>query len=150
MRGAVALSPARVPLRCSSFSVMAWSLVGVATHLSPSLTGKLFWTNAQYVWVALVLFFWLLFVLVYTGHERLLTLRNVAALSIHPVMLQVLVWANPAGLFRKAVWLESCGAYHHGQRVRPAVLGTCGLLLCPAPGRVSFAATCPLRFVQDL
>jgi len=91
------------------FSVMAWSLVGVATHLSPSLTGKLFWTNAQYVWVALVPFFWLLFVLVYTGHERLLTLRNVAALSIHPVMLQVLVWANPAGLFRKAVWLESCG-----------------------------------------
>jgi len=90
-------------------SLMAWSLVGVATHLSPTLAGKLFWTNAQYIWVALALLFWLLFVLVYAGHERLLTLRTVALLSIHPIVLQLLAWGNPAGLFRRDVWLEACG-----------------------------------------
>ncbi|MHB1319231.1 MAG: histidine kinase N-terminal 7TM domain-containing protein, partial [Anaerolineae bacterium] len=90
-------------------SVMAWSLNSVATHLSPTLSGKVFWTNFQYVWVGLVPALWLLFVLAYSGRERLLTLRTAALLSIHPILLQMVVWLNPGGLFKAEVWLETAG-----------------------------------------
>ena len=90
-------------------SVMAWSLNSVVTHLNPTLSGKVFWTNFQYVWVGLVPALWLLFVLAYSGRERLLTLRTAALLSIHPILLQMVVWLNPGGLFRAEAWLETAG-----------------------------------------
>ncbi|MBN1247929.1 MAG: PAS domain-containing protein, partial [Anaerolineae bacterium] len=90
-------------------SVMAWSLVSAATHLSPTLSGKLFWTNSQYIWVGLVPALWLLFVFLYTGRERLLTVRTIALLSIHPIVLQPVVWLNPGKLFRMHVWLDAVG-----------------------------------------
>ena len=94
----------------SMAAVAAWSLASVATHLSSSLGAKLFWTNLQYVGIALVPATWLLFALAYTGRGSFVTPRLLALLTVHPVLLQVFVWANPYHLFRTRVWLDTTGA----------------------------------------
>ena len=90
-------------------AVAGWALIGAATHLSPTLAGKVVWTNLQYPFIALVPVTWLLFALAYTGRGHLVRPSLLAALAVHPLLLQIVVWTNPAGLFRTRVWLDTTG-----------------------------------------
>lgn len=76
-------------------------LVGVLT-LDPSW--RLFWENVQWVGTAFIPVFWTLFVVEYTGYDRLLTRRTVAALSVVPALTVLLTWTNP---WHGLVWTQN-------------------------------------------
>jgi len=102
--------PGAVPFSLSMYALAAWSAAVILIHLSGELPAKLFWTNAQYVGITLAPLMWLLFVLEYTGYASILTKRNLVLFSLHPVLVQVVVWTNPYHhLFRGQVWLDTSG-----------------------------------------
>ncbi|MBN1248484.1 MAG: PAS domain-containing protein [Anaerolineae bacterium] len=95
----------------SMLAVALWSVAAILTYVSSDLTSKIAWTNVQYVGITTAPLAWLLFVLHYTGRANLLSTRNVALLTVHPALTQLVIWTNPYhNLFRERVWLEPVGA----------------------------------------
>jgi PAS domain S-box-containing protein len=68
--------------------------------LSASLGGILFWQNIQHIFFCTPVI-WLLFVMVYTGHQRWLTPRRVALLFFIPVCQALAAWTND---FHQLYW----------------------------------------------
>src|SRR5690554_3731745 len=66
-------------------AVAVWSIADVATLLSQTAATQLFWTNVQYVGIALVPLGWFCFSMSYTGHGDCLAERRFAWLWIHPI-----------------------------------------------------------------
>jgi signal transduction histidine kinase len=90
-------------------AVSFWATTDLLAQLSDGLATKLFWSKATYLGIVLVPIGWIGFVLSYTGRNRLLTTRNLAVLSIHPLLTLIFVWINPFGLFYREVGLDRSG-----------------------------------------
>ena len=95
------------------FGAMLLYAVGYAFQLaSTTLPEMLFWHAVRYAGPALVTLAFLIFALQYTDRESLVTRRNVALLSVIPVLTLVLVWTDVYGvhdLVLGAVSTETAG-----------------------------------------
>ncbi|WP_435551350.1 histidine kinase N-terminal 7TM domain-containing protein [Natrinema sp. CGMCC1.2065] len=88
-----------IPLLGNVLSGTLWSasLAGLELVDRPSLVSLL--NGAVFLGVGLATLTLLVFTLTYTGRERYVTRRTLAALSIQPALITVLAAVNPAGLF---------------------------------------------------
>ncbi len=104
-RGATALA-----LRL--MAVTEWSF-GYAMELgSPTLEGKLFWTNFNFLGIVTGTVFWFIFALRYTRHDRWLTRGTLALLFTPSVITLGLTWTNEAhGLIRSVSKLDTTGPF---------------------------------------
>ncbi|WP_192918457.1 histidine kinase N-terminal 7TM domain-containing protein [Salinigranum salinum] len=62
-----------------------WSVFFIFEIQATTLAGKVLWSNVQWVGVVVIPVAWLSFALSYTGQDRYLTRRSIAALSVIPV-----------------------------------------------------------------
>mgnify|MGYP000044195208 CR=1 FL=1 len=92
-------------------AVTFWAVGKIAELASPGLPATLFWANAQYAGIVVVIAAWLLFALVYAGRRRWLTRRTVVMLAVEPLLVLFAIWTNGShGLFRTSVDLVSYGS----------------------------------------
>ncbi|OGO35997.1 MAG: hypothetical protein A2147_10690 [Chloroflexi bacterium RBG_16_57_8] len=85
-----------------------WSLSVVLEHSSPGLSAKIFWMKASYFGIVTMPAAWLVFSLQYADKEKWLTRRNLALLTVMPVIGLVLVWTNDIHhLWWKDIWLDT-------------------------------------------
>ncbi|MEE9617992.1 MAG: histidine kinase N-terminal 7TM domain-containing protein [Anaerolineae bacterium] len=105
-------APGTVPFTLLMLAVAEWSL-GYALELgSTDLPGKILWAKVQYPGIVFVPLTWLVFALQYTGREKWLTRRNLALLSIVPVITLLLAWTNDAhGLIWSSIKLDNSGSF---------------------------------------
>ena len=76
------------------------------------LPTKLFWANVQYLSYAASPVVWLVLALQRTNRERWLTRRNLALLTIVPIITVLLVWTNDLhSLVRHNVYLDTAGPF---------------------------------------
>lgn len=71
-----------------------WSLAYALELGSTSLAAKVFWAKVQYFGIVTVAPALLVLVVQYLGQDRWLTRRNIALLSIVPLLSLLLVWTN--------------------------------------------------------
>jgi PAS domain S-box-containing protein len=96
------------PFALCMAAVTWWALASFATYLSPTLEGKLVWTNLQYIGIVLVPPTWLLFALAYAGRGSLITPVMRVLLCVHPALVQVALWTDAYHkLFRTEIWLDN-------------------------------------------
>jgi hypothetical protein len=90
---------------------VAWWSIGYAIQLSfIALRAKVIQSNINYIAIFIVPLAWLAFALQYTGHEKWLTRRNLALLSIVPIILLGVVWTDSLHRwFRTDVQLVTIG-----------------------------------------
>ncbi|MBN1954596.1 MAG: PAS domain-containing protein [Anaerolineae bacterium] len=96
-------TPGAAPLALLMLAVAEWSLVYALRLVSIDLASKILWSKMRYMGILAVPTTWLVFALQYTGHEKLLTRRNVALLAIEPLVIAVLVWSNE---IHHLIWTE--------------------------------------------
>lgn len=78
-------------------ALAAWWSFTYALELATTDPGTMFlWVKMEWITIALLPVALLLFALVYTGHGRFVTLRNVALLMILPLTMITLAWTTPA------------------------------------------------------
>ena len=79
------------------------------------LSAKVFWSKVGYLGVVALPPVWLAFALYYTGLEkRWLTRRNLALLSVVPLITLALVWTNGAhGLVWSSIGIDASGSCRH-------------------------------------
>ncbi len=83
------------PFALLMLTVTVWALAYVLEIVSPGFTLKTFWVKVQYSSIVCVPVAWLAFSLAYIGKEQWLTGRNLALLSVVPLVILVLMWTNP-------------------------------------------------------
>ena len=88
-------------------------LVGYALELgSATLSAKILWARIQYLGMVVVPFAWMAFVLRYTGQDRWLTPRNLALMTIVPLVTLALVWTTELhGLVYQNIRLDPSGSF---------------------------------------
>jgi hypothetical protein len=92
-------------------AVTEWSLGYVLELGSADLLTKLFWVRVEYLGIVIVPVTWLAFAFQYTGRGKWLTRRNVAMLSIEPLVTLLLVWTNDVHrLFYNSIRLDISGS----------------------------------------
>jgi len=92
-------------------AVTVWAVGKLAELASPGLSATLFWANAQYAGVVVVIAMWLLFVLTYTGQYRWETRRITLLLAVEPLLVLFVIWTNGRHeLFRISTDLVSYGS----------------------------------------
>ena len=78
-------------------SLTAWWCFTYALELATTDPATmLLWVRLEWIAIALLPVAWFLFALVYTGHGRYVTLRNVGALVILPAVIISLAWTTPS------------------------------------------------------
>ncbi|MBL0716378.1 MAG: PAS domain-containing protein [Desulfosarcina sp.] len=84
-----------------------WTMTYALELGAVGLENKRFWSMAQYLAIPFVPCPWLAFLLMYSGHRRLLTPARLGALALIPVLTTALALTNSAhGLVLKNAWLE--------------------------------------------
>ena len=83
--------------------IAEWSLAYALEVSSATLEAKVFWAKVQYVGIAFLPLAWLAFALQYTNFNSWLSRRNVALLSIMPVLTVLLMWTNEAHML---IWIK--------------------------------------------
>ena len=83
-----------VPLMGIQLSAMVWCLAYAGRLTSESDAAKLFWNDVRFLGPTLVSVSALFLALEYTNRERWVTPWTVAAVSVLPVVTNVLVWTN--------------------------------------------------------
>ncbi|MEZ4863820.1 MAG: histidine kinase N-terminal 7TM domain-containing protein [Caldilineaceae bacterium] len=83
-----------VPLALMLLALAVWASAYAMELASHNLGAMLFWIRIEYLGIATVPIWWLLFVLHYTGHERSLPKRTVAVLFAVPALTLLLVYTN--------------------------------------------------------
>ncbi|RLC80087.1 MAG: hypothetical protein DRJ03_22355 [Chloroflexi bacterium] len=100
-----------IPFVVLMLAVAEWSLVYALRLSSIDLPSKLFWAKARYLGIVTVPTVWLIFVLQYTGREKWLTPRNIAVLTLEPLIVLLLVWTNDwHNLYWSSVSLVTSGS----------------------------------------
>lgn len=85
-----------------------WSLAVVLEHASLGLSAKIFWVKMSYPGIVTLPTTWLVFTLQYADKEKWLTRRNLAILTVLPVLTLVMVWTNDTyHLMWKNFWLDT-------------------------------------------
>ncbi|SNZ04254.1 PAS domain S-box-containing protein [Natronoarchaeum philippinense] len=87
-------SPGAVPFAVFNVGAAVWAFGSAMAAASSTGAGSLGWIYVQYVGIATLPTAWLAFGLDYTGRERWLTRRSIAALSIEPLVLLALTWTS--------------------------------------------------------
>ena len=78
-------------------SLTAWWCFTYALELATTDPATmLLWVRLEWIAIALLPVAWFLFVLVYSGRARYVTLRNVGALVVLPVVIIALAWTTPS------------------------------------------------------
>jgi two-component system cell cycle sensor histidine kinase/response regulator CckA len=98
------------PFALLMLAMADWSL-GYAFELgSADLSAKVFWSNVNFLGIAIIPTAWLAFILEYTGREKWLTRRNRVLLAVEPFVTVLLTWTNEShGLIRSSVRLDISG-----------------------------------------
>lgn len=97
-------SPGATWLAATLAATTLWTATyaaGLVTH-DPSI--RPLWEYVQWIGSAFLPVCFLLFALEYTGHDRVVTRRNVALLSAVPALAVVLVWTSE---FHQLLWLSN-------------------------------------------
>lgn len=71
-----------------------WGLSDFLSDISSVNADKIFWENVSYIGIVIIPVMWLIFTLQYTKLERYLTRRNLALLSLIPLITLVMVGTN--------------------------------------------------------
>lgn len=69
----------------------ATHLVGLLTHYPP---WRMIWENIQWIGIAAIPLFWMVFAMEYTGYDEWIDWRTVGALSVVPAVTVLFVWTN--------------------------------------------------------
>jgi hypothetical protein len=102
--------PGATPFTVLMGAAVVWLLANALEMADTDLPTKLFWANIQYLCYVTLLVAWLALSLQYTRRDEWLTCRNLALLSIEPLITVALVWINPLhGLMRRGVHLDTAG-----------------------------------------
>ncbi len=89
----------------------AWAIFYGFQLSDATLAGQVFWNKIQYVAVAPLSVFWLVFCLEYSGRSTWISKKTLLLLLVVPVITVVLVWTNEHhGLIWKSFILERNGA----------------------------------------
>lgn len=89
-------------------AVSVWLFGGAFEHLAPTLSGKIFWANVQYLGISTIPVFWFFFVLKFTNYNDSIKQRHHFAFWLYPVITNLLVWTNPLHhLFYENAWLDT-------------------------------------------
>lgn len=89
-----------------------WALAGVGELAAITLRNKLIWANIQYISIAFFPVAWLALALDYTGRRAWLTPWRLGALSLIPLVTQIMLWTNGYHhLMRATTWLDTSGSY---------------------------------------
>jgi PAS domain S-box-containing protein len=92
-------------------AISLWLLCYALQVSGADLPTIIFWSNVAFLSIAFVPLPWVTFSLEYAGRGRWVTLRNVALLSIIPLVTQFMVWTNETlGLFRVDITLVARGS----------------------------------------
>lgn len=94
-----------LPFAVTMFCGAIWNFCFAVEILSPSLEGKLFWANMQFLGIAFLPAAWLVMTLVTTGQPRH-ALRMAPVLGAVPALTLIIAWTN---------------AYHHLFRQNPEI-----------------------------
>ncbi len=106
--------PARgsVPFSVLVLGVAIWSLCDLIELIVESPEAMLFWYGVAYMGIVMVPAMWLVFVLEYTGRDRILTWKNKALLLIEPAAVIAMIWSNPTySLFWSNISLDSSNSH---------------------------------------
>ena len=91
---------------------VVWALANALEMAGTDLPTKLLWANVQYLCYVTIPLAWLALSLEHTGRGEWLTRRNLALLSIEPLITVALVWSNDLhGLMRRNVHLDTAGPF---------------------------------------
>jgi PAS domain S-box-containing protein len=100
-----------IPFVVLMLALTQWSLGNMLELAVSSLQLKTFFANFQFIGITTVPAAWLAFTLEYTGRGKWLTRRNIALLTIMPVITVVVALTNVADLFRTSVFPITRGEY---------------------------------------
>ncbi len=100
--------PVAVVFLVMMLALAEWSLAAFLEHASTELPAKVFWIKMTYFGITTMPVAWLVFAFRYTNREKWLTRRNVAILTILPMVTLVMVWTNNMHhLMWKDIWLDT-------------------------------------------
>jgi hypothetical protein len=104
--------PGATPFAILMLLAVVWSLANALEMAGTDLPTKLFWANVQYLCYVTLPVAWLALSLQYTRRDEWLTRRNLALLTIEPLITLALVWTNDLhGLMRRNVHLDTAGPF---------------------------------------
>jgi PAS domain S-box-containing protein len=104
--------PGATPFAVLMSASVVWTLANGLEMAGTDLPTKLFWANVQYLCYVILPLAWLALTLQYTGRKEWLTRRNLALLSIEPLITVALVWINDLhGLMRRNIYLDTAGPF---------------------------------------
>lgn len=105
-------APGATAFICLTLSLTVWSIGAALEVASSSLPTALFWSKFKYFGVVTMPATWLAFTLQYTGRGHWLTRRNLALLTIHPILTLLLLWTTEThGLFWSSYRMDTTGAF---------------------------------------
>jgi diguanylate cyclase (GGDEF)-like protein len=84
-------------------AIQVWSFTAAAEAATTDLSVKIFWSKVEYLGGVSAAPLLLVFTLIYTHRNRLLTLRNLILLSTMPILVLLLVWTNE---FHNLIWVD--------------------------------------------
>ncbi|WP_058366422.1 sensor histidine kinase [Haloparvum sedimenti] len=100
--------PGATPLAVLLAGQAWWAVFLVFELQAETLAAKAFWYDVQWVGVVAIPVAWLVFALEYTGRDRLVTRKTVAALCVVPAVTVLLAASgDPYGLLLRDRWIES-------------------------------------------
>ncbi|MFC6727548.1 histidine kinase N-terminal 7TM domain-containing protein [Natronoarchaeum mannanilyticum] len=86
--------PGAVPFAVFNLGAAVWATAAAFAAASDGVTWSYVWVYSQYFGILLVPTAWFAFALDYTGRDKWLTRKSVAALAIEPLLALALVWTS--------------------------------------------------------
>jgi PAS domain S-box-containing protein len=103
---------AATPFALLMLVIAEWSLGYALEVASPDLASKIFWGKVEYIGIVILPLAWLAFALQFSNEARWLTRRNLALLTIVPLITLLLIWTNEAhGLMWRYTALDATGPF---------------------------------------
>ena len=92
--------------------IAIWALSYGFELSSTSLEQMLFWIKIEYLGIAFIPAFWLLFLLKFTGRDKWLNSRNLYLVLVVPVITLIMVWTNAYHhLHYKSISIDHSGSF---------------------------------------
>jgi signal transduction histidine kinase/CheY-like chemotaxis protein len=105
-------APGAVSFAWLMLALMVWTLAYGLELASTSLSAMLFWIKVEYLGIATIPAFWLIFTVQYARRESWLTWPNLILLFIIPALTLILVWTNELHhLYYHSTSLDTRGSF---------------------------------------
>lgn len=89
-------------------SIALWAGAYAVQLTTTTLEPAIFWNNVRYFGISISPVVTLVFAMLYTGYNHLVTLRNLVLLFAVPTLTNVVIWTNPAhGLWGTYTYVPS-------------------------------------------